>query len=38
MTLATATPTDSPSARVVLLRGIDDRGLTFFTNRDVAQG
>jgi pyridoxamine 5'-phosphate oxidase len=33
MTLATATPDGRPSARVVLLRGIDDRGVTFFTNR-----
>ena len=33
MTLATATPDGRPSARVVLLRGLDDRGLTFFTNR-----
>lgn len=32
MTLATATPTGSPSARVVLLRGLDERGLIFFTN------
>jgi pyridoxamine 5'-phosphate oxidase len=33
MTLATATPDGRPSARVVLLRGLDGRGLTFFTNR-----
>jgi pyridoxamine 5'-phosphate oxidase len=33
MTLATATSDGRPSARVVLLRGIDDRGVTFFTNR-----
>ena len=33
MTLATADPGGRPSARVVLLRGIDDRGLAFFTNR-----
>jgi len=33
MTLATATPDGSPSARVVLLRGLDEHGLTFFTNR-----
>ena len=33
MTLATADPNGGPSARVVLLRGIDDRGLVFFTNR-----
>src|SRR5687768_1531429 len=33
MTLATATADGKPSARVVLLRGLDERGLTFFTNR-----
>jgi pyridoxamine 5'-phosphate oxidase len=33
MTLATATTDGKPSVRVVLLRGIDGRGLTFFTNR-----
>lgn len=38
MTLATATPDGAPSARVVLLRGIDDRGLTFFTNRSSRKG
>jgi pyridoxamine 5'-phosphate oxidase len=32
MTLATATPDGRPSARVVLLRGADERGFTFFTN------
>jgi pyridoxamine 5'-phosphate oxidase len=33
MTLATATTTGRPSARQVLLRGLDERGLVFFTNR-----
>ena len=33
MTLATADADGRPSARVVLARGIDDRGITFFTNR-----
>lgn len=33
MTLATATADGTPSARVVLLRGLDQRGFTFFTNR-----
>jgi pyridoxamine 5'-phosphate oxidase len=33
MTLATATADGRPSARQVLLRGIDERGLVFFTNR-----
>lgn len=31
-TLATATPDGRPSARVVLLKHLDDRGFTFFTN------
>ena len=38
MTLATATPEGRPSARVVLLRGLDERGLTFFTNRTSRKG
>ncbi len=32
MTLATATPEGAPSARIVLLRGVDARGLAFFTD------
>jgi pyridoxamine 5'-phosphate oxidase len=32
MTLATATPDGTPSARMVLLRGFDERGLVFYTN------
>jgi pyridoxamine 5'-phosphate oxidase len=32
MTLATATPDVRPSARAVLLKGIDARGFAFFTN------
>lgn len=38
MTLATATPDGRVSARVVLLRGIDERGLAFFTNRESRKG
>jgi len=38
MTLATATPDGRPSARVVLLRGLDERGLAFFTNRTSRKG
>jgi len=38
MTLATADPSGRPSARVVLLRGVDDRGLAFFTNRTSRKG
>ena len=32
MTLSTATANGQPSARMVLLKGIDDRGFSFFTN------
>jgi len=32
MTLATATKNGKPSARIVLLKGFDDRGFVFFTN------
>ena len=32
MTLATATPDGLPSARMVLLKGVDERGFTFYTN------
>jgi pyridoxamine 5'-phosphate oxidase len=32
MTLATATPDGRPSARAVLLKGVDARGFSFFTN------
>ncbi len=32
MTLATATPDGRPSARMVLLKGVDERGFVFFTN------
>lgn len=38
MTLATADIRGRPSARVVLLRGVDERGLTFFTNRTSRKG
>jgi len=38
MTLATATLDGRPSARVVLLQGMDERGLTFFTNRRSRKG
>jgi pyridoxamine 5'-phosphate oxidase len=34
MTLATADAAGHPSARVVLLRGVDSRGLAFYTNRE----
>jgi pyridoxamine 5'-phosphate oxidase len=38
MTLATATPDGRPSARVVLLKGFDERGFTFFSNYDSRKG
>jgi pyridoxamine 5'-phosphate oxidase len=37
-TLATVGPDGSPSARIVLLKGVDDRGFTFFTNYDSRKG
>ena len=38
MTLATSGPDERPSARMVLLRGLDERGLTFFTNHSSRKG
>lgn len=38
MTLATVTPDGRPSARAVLLKGIDERGLAFFTNYESRKG
>jgi pyridoxamine 5'-phosphate oxidase len=38
MTLATATPDGQPSARVVLLKGVDERGFVFFTNYESRKG
>ncbi|AEB12677.1 pyridoxamine 5'-phosphate oxidase [Marinithermus hydrothermalis] len=38
MTLATATPTGRPSARVVLLKGFDARGFVFYTNYESRKG
>jgi pyridoxamine 5'-phosphate oxidase len=38
MTLATATPDGVPSARVVLLKGVSDRGFVFYTNYDSRKG
>jgi pyridoxamine 5'-phosphate oxidase len=37
-TLATVDAEGRPDARIVLLRGIDDRGLSFFTNYDSVKG
>ena len=36
--LATATPDGVPSARMVLMKGFDERGLTFFTNYASRKG
>jgi pyridoxamine 5'-phosphate oxidase len=38
VTLATATPDGRPSARVVLLRRVDERGFGFFTNYESRKG
>ena len=38
MTLATIDPDGRPSARIVLLKGLDDRGAVFFTNRESRKG
>ena len=38
MTLATATTDGKPSARVVLLKGYDERGFVFFTNYNSNKG
>ncbi len=38
ITLATATPDGKPSARVVLLKGFDQRGFVFFTNYESKKG
>ncbi len=38
MSLATVTPEGLPSVRVVLLKGVDPRGFTFFTNYESRKG
>ncbi len=38
MTLATMTPEGKPAARMVLLKGLDDKGFVFYTNYDSAKG
>jgi len=38
MTLATAAPDAAPSARIVLLKGVDERGFRFYTNYDSRKG
>jgi pyridoxamine 5'-phosphate oxidase len=34
MTVVTATPDGAPSARIVLLKGVDQRGFVFYTNKE----
>ena len=38
MTLATASPDGEPAARIVLLKGLDERGLVFFTGYESDKG
>ncbi len=38
MTLATASTDGKPSARIVLLKSVDARGFTFFTNYQSRKG
>ena len=38
MTLATVTPNGMPNARIVLLKAIDENGLSFFTNHNSPKG
>ena len=38
MTLATATPDGKPTARIVLLKGVDERGFLFYTNYESQKG
>lgn len=38
MVLATVSPDAHPSARVVLMKGFDERGFTFFTNYESRKG
>jgi pyridoxamine 5'-phosphate oxidase len=38
MAVATATPDGAPSARMVLLKGVDEGGLVFFTNYSSRKG
>ena len=38
MALATATPEGAPSVRFVLLKGVDERGIEFYTNYESRKG
>lgn len=38
MTVATVGPSGTPSARIVLMRGFDSRGIVFYTNTESRKG
>lgn len=38
MIVATATPDGRPSLRAILLKGVDDRGFVFYTNKESRKG
>src|SRR6266446_8760214 len=38
MTVATVTPEGAPAARMILLKGVDERGFVFYTNLDSRKG
>ena len=38
MVVATATPDGHPSLRTILLKGVDDRGFVFYTNKESRKG
>jgi pyridoxamine 5'-phosphate oxidase len=38
MTLATVDPSGRPAARIVLIKGVDERGFVFFTNYESRKG
>ena len=38
MIVATSTPDGHPSVRTILLKGVDDRGFVFYTNKESRKG